>query len=101
MQWNTQAVNITTILKGNVYFTLPALSAINVVTWKCHVSDSAKGGYDMILVQYLLTELGLNLKFSEQVIKYNGGLFKGSKTFMVGLGVCLFKYLNTEKITPG
>ena len=44
MQWNTQAGNITTNLKVKIDFTLPALSATNVVTWNCHVDDSAKGG---------------------------------------------------------
>ena len=43
MQWNTQARNITTNLKFNVYFTLHALSATDVVTWNCHVDKSAKG----------------------------------------------------------
>ena len=69
MQWNTQAGNITTDLKVKIDFTLPALRAMNVVTWNFHVDDSAKGRYDMILSRYLLTELGLNLKFSEHVIK--------------------------------
>ena len=49
MQWNTQAGNITTNLKVKVDSTLPKLSATNVVTWNCHVYDSAKGRYDMIL----------------------------------------------------
>ena len=49
MQWHTQAVKITTNLKVKVDFTLPALSAMNVVTYKCHVDDSAKGRYYMIL----------------------------------------------------
>ena len=37
MQWYTQAGNITTNIKVTIYFTLPALSATNVVMWKCHV----------------------------------------------------------------
>ena len=45
MQWNIQAVNITTNLQIKVYFTLPALSASNVVTWNCHMYDSAKSRY--------------------------------------------------------
>ena len=48
MQWNTQAGNITTNLKVKVYFTLPELNATNIVTWKCHVDDYAKGIYNMI-----------------------------------------------------
>ena len=57
MQWHTKAGNITTIIKVKVDFTLPALSATNVVTWKSHVDASAKGRYDMILGRYLLTQL--------------------------------------------
>ena len=55
MQWNTQARNITINLKVKIYFTLPALSTINVVTWNCHVDDSTKCKYDMILVRDILT----------------------------------------------
>ena len=43
MQWHTQAGNITTNIKVKVYFTLTKLSETNVVMWKCHVDDSAKG----------------------------------------------------------
>ena len=49
MQWHTQAGNFTTYKKIKVDFTIPAVSASNVVTWKCHVDDSAKGRCDMIL----------------------------------------------------
>ena len=78
MQWHIQAKNITTNLKAEVYFTLPVLSATNVVTWICHVGDFAKGSYDMIFGRDLLTELGLNLIFSEHVIEADCGPFNGS-----------------------
>ena len=55
MQWYMQAGNITTTIKFKVYFTLPALSATHVVTCKCHVDDFAKGIYNMILGQDILT----------------------------------------------
>ena len=55
MQWNTQARNIMTNLKVKIDFTLPALSATNVVTWNFQVDDSAKGRYDMILGRNILT----------------------------------------------
>ena len=48
MQWHTQAGNITTDLKAKIFFTLTVLSATYVVTWNCHVDDSAKGRYDTI-----------------------------------------------------
>ena len=49
MQWKTQAGNVTTNFKVKINFTLPTLSATNVVTWEYHVDDSARGRYDMIL----------------------------------------------------
>ena len=49
MRWHTQYGNITTSIKVIVYFALPELSVTNVMTWKYHVYDSAKGRYDMIL----------------------------------------------------
>ena len=55
VKWNTQAGYITTNIKVKEDFTLTALSAMNVGTWKCHVDDSAQGRYDMILGRYLLT----------------------------------------------
>ena len=61
MQWQTQAGKITINLKDNIYFTFPALGAMDVVTLKCHVDESAKGRYDMILGRDILTELGLNI----------------------------------------
>ena len=55
VQRQNEARNITTNIKVNVDFTLPALSATNVVTWNYHADDSTKGGYDMILARDLLT----------------------------------------------
>ena len=64
------------------------------------MDESAKGRYDMILGRDILTELGLNLKFSNRVIKAYDRTFKGYTTSMVDLGMYLFKDLNTYKITP-
>ena len=64
MKWHTQAGNITTNIKVQIYFTLPALSLKNVVTWKCCVYEWSKGRYDRILGQDLLIKLGINLKLS-------------------------------------
>ena len=86
MYCNTQAENITTNLKVGIYFTLPALSATNFVTLNFHVHYFAKGRYDMILGKDILTEVGLNLKLSENVIKADDGTFNGSTTPMVDLG---------------
>ena len=95
VQWHAQAGNITTNINVKVDFTLPELSATNVVTWKFYVDDSDKISYDMIVTRYLLTELILSLKFSEHVIKADGGHFKESTTPMIYLGTYVFKDLNT------
>ena len=42
---------------------------MNVVMWKCHVDDSDKGRYNIILEQDILTDLGSNLIMSEHVIE--------------------------------
>ena len=60
MQWHTQAGNITTNIKVDVDFTLTEISATNVMTYKWHVDDSYKGGYNIILGMDLLTEEGLD-----------------------------------------
>ena len=62
MQWHMQAGNINTYLKVKTDFTLPKLSAMEIVMRNCHVDDSDKVRYDMILGRDLLTALGLNLK---------------------------------------
>ena len=54
--------------------------------WQLHIDDYSKCRYDMILGGFLLTELGLNWKISEHVIKADDGPFKGSTTPMVDLG---------------
>ena len=100
MRWQTQAGNITTNIKVNVDFNLPALSAKNVVTWKCQVDGSAKGRYDQILGRDILTELVLNLKCYNCIIRADGGHFIGATTPMVDLGAYLFKDLNTGNIKP-
>ena len=62
MQWHTQAGIITTNLKVEIKFTSHELSVNTIMTWNCHVNDSAKGRCTMILARGILTVLGINLK---------------------------------------
>ena len=59
----TQAGKFTTSKKVNLYFFLPEFIATNIATWKYHVDECNNDRYDMFLVRYLLTILGLDLKF--------------------------------------
>ena len=92
--------SVTTNLKVKIEFTLPELSITKILMWNCHVGESAKGVYGMILGRDLLTALGINLKFSDHVIEADYGPFKGLMLTMVDLGEYEFKYLNTGNITP-
>ena len=64
MQCHTQTGNINTNLKVKIYFTLPEPRVTKIVMWDCHVNDSTKGRYNIILGRDLLAVLLLNLKFS-------------------------------------
>ena len=55
MKWQTQVGNITNNLKVKIDFTLPEFSATKNLMSNCHVDDSAKGRYNMILGRALLT----------------------------------------------
>ena len=54
------------------------------------MDDLAKVGYDVILGRYLLTELVLNLIFSDHVVERYDGPFKGSMAPIVGMGTYEF-----------
>ena len=100
IQWYTQVGNITTNLKVKIYFTLPEPSATKIVAWSCHVDDSTKGAYGIILGRDLLTALVLNLKLSEHVIEADGGTLKGSSSPLVDLVMYKFRNLSIGKVTP-
>ena len=56
---------------------LPEFSATKIVMRKCHVDEYTNSIYDMILGRYLLTALGLDLKFSENTIIVGEGPYEG------------------------
>ena len=64
------------------------------------MDDCAKRRYNVIIVRYLLTSLGLNLEFLDHIVEADGGHLKGSTEPMFDLGAYKFKYLNTGKSTP-
>ena len=95
-----QSINITTNLKVKRDFTSSKLSATKIMTWNCHVVDSARGRYDMIFGRDLWTALGLNLKYFKQIIEEDDGPLKVLTAPMVDLGVYEYKKLDTGEITP-
>ena len=98
-QRNTQADSFTTNIKDEIYCTLTEMIKTKNVTWNCHLDESSKGRYDMILDIYLLIYLGLVIKFYYHVIYADYGPLKGSTESMFDLGMYKFKYVNTGKIT--
>ena len=66
--WENQAGKFTTSKKMNIDFCLPEFSVTKIVMWKFHVNESTNSRYDMSLGRDLLTALGLDLKFSENII---------------------------------
>ena len=77
MQCHTQSGRITFNIKVGIDFTLLQTSVTKILTWKFHVHDSAKGRYDMILDRYLLTALGLTIKYLIMPLKQMMDLLKG------------------------
>ena len=78
-------VNFATNLKVKIYSTSHGFSVTKIVTWVFHADNSAKSRYDMILGRYIFAALGLNLKFSEHVIKGGDGPFEGFTVPMINL----------------
>ena len=69
------------------------------VTSNCHVDESAKGRYYIILGKDLLTSSGFNLKLSYHNIKPYYGCFEGYTSPIVNFVMYEFKLKNAGKIT--
>ena len=63
--WNGTQKRIILPLIWKLKYILPYI-------WECHMDDSAKGRFGLILGRYLLTELILNPYYYEHVIKGGG-----------------------------
>ena len=70
------------------------------MTWKYHVDESTNSKYDMILVRDLLTVLGLDLKFSDNVIIFGEGPYEGCSTPMVDISNYDLKSITNETVKP-
>ena len=65
--WETQDGKFTTSKKVNVYFFLTKFIATKIVSWKCHIDEFTTRRYGMILGRELLSALGRDLKFYENI----------------------------------
>ena len=83
IMWETQVGNFMTSKKVNIDFFLPEFSATKIVTCECNVDESTNSRYDMILGRDLITALGLDFKFSDNIIIVNEGPYEGYSTPLV------------------
>ena len=74
--WQTKPEKFTTNGMATVDFCLPGFSALKIATQKCHVDDSTKIRYTTIPGRYLITALGLGIKFYKHVIIGGDGTYK-------------------------
>ena len=68
--------------------------------WKYHVDKQITIRYDMILGRDLLTALGLDLKFSENISIGGDGPYERCSETMVDLRYYKFEYLRDKIVKP-
>ena len=82
----------------NVDFYLPEFGATKIVTWKCHVGESTNGRTNMIIGRDLLTNLGLDQKFPDNIIIDRERPFKGCSASMVDVKNYKFKSITDTPV---
>ncbi len=69
--WGTPNGDLSTTKKAKSQFTLPELHSDKLIEWDFHVTKTL-GAYDMIIGRDLMEFLGINIRFSDQVIEWEG-----------------------------
>ena len=98
--WETQARKFMTSQKVNVHFCLTYFSTTKIMSWKCHVNSSTNIRYDMILGRDLRNALGLDIKFSENIIMGGDVTYEGFLTPMIDVSNYDFKPLPEKIVKP-
>ena len=69
--WTTPAGEMSTRSKVKAQFTLPELQEKKLIKWNLHVVPDM-GAYDMIIGRDLMVFLGIDIRFSDQVVTWDG-----------------------------
>ena len=69
--WSTPTGELTTQRRVKAQFTLPELQDKRLIEWDLHVADNM-GAHDMILGRDVLSFLKIDIKFSDQVVIWDG-----------------------------
>ena len=69
--WTTPAGAMSTTRKCQAQFTIPELHDNRLISWDVHVTKSL-GAYDMIIGRDILSDLGINIRFSDMMIEWDG-----------------------------
>ena len=83
---------------GDIDFCLPEFSVTKIVTWKCHADLSTNVIYDMILGRDLITALGLDLKFSGNLIISGEGPHEGCSSHIADVNNYEFKSITKKPL---
>ena len=98
--WENQAWKSTTSKRVNIDFFFPEFSATKIVTWKFHMEKSTNSIYYMILGRDLLTTLGMDLKFSDNVIIGEEVTYKWCSSPMFYVSNYNFKSIIDKTVKP-
>jgi hypothetical protein len=74
-KWKTLGGTFTTNYESLWDFKFPEINTIKDVTWQAHVNDktsSKEAAYDMIMVMYLMTSIGITVDCEERCIRWGG-----------------------------